>query len=293
MVHGVLNCDSDPHSHDDWEGIRSKIPPDLMAQITEKFGNPKWSDCRGSVLIVDSLEGYAEPGSNRLLYFHEFISGVGGVDDLLVGVNFVEFSLDGQKFVVEGKREQRFVDDFLEKDGYFAGGLEALNGYLPSDARVLYLGSGGEMSVKREFGDRCVNLDLSGNYLEAGDIRADGRNMPFKDETFDMVVLRGMAHVIEDPDLIVEISRVLKNGGLVFYPQITRIGERDILNDPHSSDDPSEPIDVYKERAASEILGYRDRINSVFLEHSPFEFEPVEVPGMERREYMSVLRVKK
>ena len=81
---------------------------------------------------------------------------------------------------------------------------------LPSRARILNLGSG-----VNNLNRWCVNMDIElfGNVNVVG----DGQQLPFKDETFDMVLLEYVTeHVPDSTKMRTEIWRVLKRGGIVY-----------------------------------------------------------------------------
>lgn len=78
------------------------------------------------------------------------------------------------------------------------------NGILQPGDRVLDIGCGGSSLVPG-----AVRVDLGG-----GDVRADGRQLPFKDESFDVVLcLDVLEHILADFRLIREFVRVLECGG--------------------------------------------------------------------------------
>lgn len=82
---------------------------------------------------------------------------------------------------------------------------------LPPDARVLNVGSG----VLDVPGLDCVNLDVEayGNV----DVVADAQLLPFKDGSFDVVLLEYVVeHVPDSTRLKAEIERVLKAGGIIY-----------------------------------------------------------------------------
>jgi SAM-dependent methyltransferase len=96
------------------------------------------------------------------------------------------------------KREQRLVDDFLQRataDGGFA----------------LNIGSG-----NISYGDRCVNLDVfEGEHV---DVVSPAAPLPFNDATFDGVMsLAVLEHVPDDRAVLAECQRVLKPGGLCLH----------------------------------------------------------------------------
>lgn len=76
--------------------------------------------------------------------------------------------------------------------------------------KILNIGSG----IKK-YGNRCVNLDIEP--FPGVDVMSDARNMPFKDESFDLVLLEYVTeHVSDSSKMMAEINRVLKKEGVVF-----------------------------------------------------------------------------
>jgi glycosyltransferase involved in cell wall biosynthesis/SAM-dependent methyltransferase len=86
-----------------------------------------------------------------------------------------------------------------------------LLGEQPADALVLDCGGG-----DRRFGDdRVVNLE----YLdyELPDLYGDGLHLPFRDDSFDLILSQAVLEHVPDPQRAVdEIIRVLKPGGVLY-----------------------------------------------------------------------------
>lgn len=86
------------------------------------------------------------------------------------------------------------------------------------EGRVLNVGSGGDGRERYErYSDEIseyISVDISDD--EAVDIRADGRNLPFSDESVDTVILSEVLEhvpVVDASELMAEVHRVLKPGG--------------------------------------------------------------------------------
>jgi 2-polyprenyl-6-hydroxyphenyl methylase/3-demethylubiquinone-9 3-methyltransferase len=61
------------------------------------------------------------------------------------------------------------------------------------------------------------------NNLKTNYERGTGENLPFQDNSFDVVFCCNvLEHVSDLPKVIAEISRVLKNGGIFFYDTFNR-----------------------------------------------------------------------
>lgn len=86
------------------------------------------------------------------------------------------------------------------------------------EGRVLNVGSGGDgKDTYEEYSDEIseyISVDISDD--EAVDVRADGRSLPFSDESIDTVILSEVLEhvpVVDASGLITEVYRVLKPGG--------------------------------------------------------------------------------
>ena len=104
--------------------------------------------------------------------------------------------------------------------------LRAVRKLTQGDAYILNLGCGvGAYSfhLEREFGiAKIVSLDISSNCLLTGKqhydislpVRADALFIPFRDKSFDIVILSEVIeHIVEQGQLQNEISRVTKDNG--------------------------------------------------------------------------------
>lgn len=138
---------------------------------------------------------------------------------------------------------QRYYDDFSRRydtgrgEGYHALIDELESGlvreHLVDTSRVLEVGCGTGLILNRLIGDRrhIVGVDLSMAMLQKAKDRAshlaqsDAVNLPFKDETFDVVCsFKVLAHVPLISEALAEMSRVVKRGGLLvveFYNPIS------------------------------------------------------------------------
>lgn len=117
--------------------------------------------------------------------------------------------------------------------------LNHLQEYLPKVSRLKILdlgcGAGGVCVSLANRNNRVVGLDLDKklinltkinvedsedgfpNYGGVSEIRASGTSIPFKDETFDLIVCNDVIeHLDEQKELISEIYRVLKEGGYLY-----------------------------------------------------------------------------
>jgi SAM-dependent methyltransferase len=85
-----------------------------------------------------------------------------------------------------------------------------LRTHASENARILNAGSSSTV-----FGHDCISVDIQNK--PAIDCRCDVHELPFKNSTFDMVVITAVLQYCLDPPRVVsEMSRVLKSGGLVY-----------------------------------------------------------------------------
>lgn len=112
--------------------------------------------------------------------------------------------------------------------------LEHLLSLLPKKGKTLEVGAGsGRLScllALRGYETTCLDyiseaLQVArSNYKAVGAkgffVSGDGRNLPFKEETFDVVMSTGLLEHFKNPQIIIsEMTRVLTKGGL-FYSDI-------------------------------------------------------------------------
>jgi len=89
-----------------------------------------------------------------------------------------------------------------------------------SNIRLLFIGSGtkpgyGTEELGQELLDKSINLDLSREGIV--NVVGDGHILPFRNESFDIVVAQAVLEHAKYPQMIVkEIYRVLKKGGYVY-----------------------------------------------------------------------------
>jgi SAM-dependent methyltransferase len=114
--------------------------------------------------------------------------------------------------------------------------LVSFDGY--KDKAVLEVGCGAGVDLARfaRGGARATGVDLAAsaielaraNFLQQGltaDLRvADGEQLPFPDNSFDLVYAHGVVQYTADPDrLVAECRRVLKPGGEAIFQVYNRI----------------------------------------------------------------------
>ena len=88
--------------------------------------------------------------------------------------------------------------------------VERLCHDLGTGQRVLNLGSG-----STDYGDRVLNLDLSA--FPGVNVCGDGVRLPFRDETFDGALLRGVLEHVRSADAVRgEVQRVLRKGAFLY-----------------------------------------------------------------------------
>ncbi len=102
--------------------------------------------------------------------------------------------------------------------------LEVVQRYFPAGARMLEIGGGTgyQAKVLSERGFKVSSIDLAdSNYADDREfdvINYNGRDMPFEDDTFDLVFSSNvLEHVPDLPYMHREIQRVLKPGGVCIH----------------------------------------------------------------------------
>lgn len=91
--------------------------------------------------------------------------------------------------------------------------LQSLIDSMPAGAVILNVGAG-----FTNYGERVINLDI----FDSGttNVIASSLDMPFADETGDLLILQGvLEHVLSEEKTLEECFRVLKKGGL-FYTEM-------------------------------------------------------------------------
>ncbi len=123
-------------------------------------------------------------------------------------------------------REAEYVAAMREHSSKVRSTLEALRP-IPSDARVLEVGSGAHGLIFYFGAERGVGLDpLAAHYAalfpawqgRAHTVAAHGEALPFADGSFDVVLCDNVVDHAERPALIVkELARVLAPTGLLYF----------------------------------------------------------------------------
>jgi SAM-dependent methyltransferase len=98
---------------------------------------------------------------------------------------------------------------------------EQLNNLLgrTKDFTILEIGGGlqsdGRKYLRPEINNHIINLDI--NYTEGVHLIGDAHQLPFKDNSFDAVMIQSVLEHVRDPTLVVaEIHRILNKNGLVY-----------------------------------------------------------------------------
>ncbi len=123
-------------------------------------------------------------------------------------------------------REAEYVAAMRERSARVRATLEALRP-IPTDARVLEVGSGAHGLIFYFGAERGVGLDpLAAHYAalfpawqgRARTVAAHGEALPFADRSFDVVLCDNVVDHAERPALIVkELARVLAPSGLLYF----------------------------------------------------------------------------
>lgn len=121
--------------------------------------------------------------------------------------------------------------------GYFEDVLLNRLGFDPSGKKTLDIGSGGGLLAEEfaRLGCRVTGIDPSEaslitarshaeqSGLDIAYLQATGEDLPFEDETFDIVYCCDVLEHVNDLDLVIaETARVLKPGGIYLYDTINR-----------------------------------------------------------------------
>lgn len=158
-------------------------------------------------------------------------------------------------YVAQGvSREYPLFSHWVEATGpatYQAGEriareLSALTGLEGKLVLDVGCGFGGAVSILDRMGARCVGIDmnqeelvlcrqrLSLHGLATTVLCADAYNMPFTNESFDIVICTEvLEHVKDKNSLIAEMSRVLKKGGVLYLSFPNLLSLRNVWSDPH------------------------------------------------------------
>ena len=107
---------------------------------------------------------------------------------------------------------------------------------------ILDIGSGigGTASVLSD-SNICVSLDISFPKLLSQDekpllhkVCADGRFLPFKPGTFDVIILQDVIEHIDHAEIVIkEVFQALKEGGIIYISSPNKFSSVNILSDPH------------------------------------------------------------
>lgn len=101
--------------------------------------------------------------------------------------------------------------------------LEQARRLMPPASRLLEVGGGNGYQARalRSFGYDVSSVDIPGSMHDAKFFevaRYDGRNLPFADESFDVVFSSNvLEHVSDLPYLLAEMRRVLRPGGVAVH----------------------------------------------------------------------------
>jgi len=103
-------------------------------------------------------------------------------------------------------------------------------------------GVGGTSAALARHGVDVIAVDHNPARLEAvGDLPeqietklADARDLPFPDDSFEIVILQDVIeHVVEPSAVLCEIRRVLVSGGILFLSTPNKFALSNMLSDPH------------------------------------------------------------
>lgn len=251
------------------EAERIKFPEGLFDQLNQISGGLKWSMDNPNTLNAVSIV--------KLVPFLRSNAQVQVVEDGEPDENRhkIKIRVGEEIFTIYGRHE---IEKTSASEAVFTPNLESIRNYLNNPgAKVLYVGGNSDRSVKNIFGSNAINLDIQGDTLSSGDVKADAKKTPFANSTFDLVVLRNSTDIIRDPELKKEIYRILKNGGVLFSAVHTT---------PEYKKGDDQEVDEYRKSTKTDI----DR---VYLEGEETQFEGLTIPGIHFEEDMTLLRAMK
>lgn len=249
--------------------IKDKFPDALFNELNRLSGGIKWSMDEPNLLNAESVVAIMP-----FLRNEKSVTVVedGDLDEDRYRVTII---VNGEIFKIYGKkeREERNVPDTA-----FLPNLNKLRDYLNNpQAKVLYIGSNSDRSAKEVFDNNAINLDMQGDRLSPGDVKADATKTPFRDGAFDLVVLKNSYDIIRNSELRREIYRILKNGGILFYAANTNALYEKGRN-----------LEIDEDRQSTKA-----GIDKVYLEGDSTRFESLDMPEMVFAEDMNVLKAVK
>lgn len=116
--------------------------------------------------------------------------------------------------------------------------------------------SDSEVATVRQYFDALLEEDASLGHASV--VQASGLELPFAEEVFDVVIASEVfEHIVDDEDAMVEISRVLKSGGLLalsvprFFPELIYW-----LTSSEYHNVPGGHIRIYRRRQLNKLLSF-------------------------------------
>jgi SAM-dependent methyltransferase len=120
---------------------------------------------------------------------------------------------------IRRRRRGRFVSRFQIQNSVAQKNIELLLSDLPSNPLILIVGGGSiGQGVSRLYEGQASRVIAFDIYATTNvQLVADGHSIPFERETFDAVVIQAvLEHVLDPPEIVAEIWRVLNPAGLVY-----------------------------------------------------------------------------
>lgn len=187
--------------------------------ISLDFLKHPWSgivEIRVDGVLRDRIDLYEEAGSMRLWYPISFDAGRHRVEVRSTGARHPD-SHASQLFM--GPAECLEMSDGADEVCYESRNLG--NPYPPRFLELLEKSRPDTLVLDCGSGDRChpdprvVNFEYSA--FRSPDVLGDGHALPFKDNSFDLILSQAVMEHVYDPDLAAsELLRVLKPGGVVY-----------------------------------------------------------------------------
>jgi SAM-dependent methyltransferase/uncharacterized protein YbaR (Trm112 family) len=177
-----------------------------------------------------------------------------------------ELGWDDPNWLSNGHSFQMLLDRYIQG----LRGLRVLEvGAAKAWAAPYWLERGCEYIATDIVVDDNIGLGRSAFYGDFGRVQADGENLPFADESFDVTYgVAALHHALDLPKMVREMARVTKRGGLVAG---LNEGTRGV---GRSADNP--------EQAGEKAIGINEHVHTAWTYYAAFQRAGLDVRRMER-----------